>query len=44
VAETQDERLAEHAVVATSHSGLLLSDRVATMTAHFLAHGRFGVQ
>jgi pimeloyl-ACP methyl ester carboxylesterase len=44
VAETRDARLADHAVVSTSHSGLLLSDRVATMTAHFLGHGRLLAQ
>lgn len=44
VAETRDARLADHAVVSTSHSGLLLSDRVATMAAHFLAHGRLVAQ
>lgn len=44
VAETQGPLLDDHAVVATSHSGLLLSDRAATMTAHFLAHGRFAAQ
>lgn len=41
VNETHIEGLADHAVVDTTHSGLLLSDRVARMTAHFLAHGRF---
>lgn len=44
VAETRSERLDDHAVVSTSHSGLLLSDRAATMTAHFLAHGRLVAQ
>lgn len=41
VAETRSDRLADHAVVPTSHTGLLLSQRVAGMTARFLAHGRF---
>lgn len=41
VDETRMEGLRDHAVVDTTHAGLLLSDRVARMTAHFLAHGRF---
>lgn len=41
VAETRSERLADHAVVHTSHTGLLLSEHVAAMTARFLACGRF---
>lgn len=41
VPETRNDRLADHAVVGTSHMGLLLSRRVAGMTARFLADSRF---
>lgn len=41
VSETRDCRLADHVIVHTSHSGLLLSQRVANLAAGFLAHGRF---
>ena len=41
VAETRDDRLAGHVIVHASHSGLLLSQRVATLTAAFLARGAF---
>lgn len=41
VAETQSPNLTAHIVVGTTHSGLLLSERVAAMTATFLREGRF---
>jgi pimeloyl-ACP methyl ester carboxylesterase len=41
VAETRLPGLADHIVLPTSHTGLLLSARVARQVAHFLAHGRF---
>lgn len=41
VAETRIEGLADHIVLPTSHTGLLLSARAAHHAAHFLAHGRF---
>lgn len=41
VAETRIDGLADHIVLPTSHSGMLLSARVALQAAHFLAHGRF---
>ena len=41
VAETRIDGLADHIVLPTSHTGLLLSARAARQVAHFLAHGRF---
>jgi pimeloyl-ACP methyl ester carboxylesterase len=41
VAETQLPGLADHCVVETSHTGLLLSAEAARQAAHFLKHGRF---
>lgn len=41
VSETRMDGLADHAVVNTSHSGLLLSDQVAGLVAAFLRDGRF---
>lgn len=41
VSETRVPALADHAVVAASHSGLLFSPQVARLAATFLAHGRF---
>lgn len=41
VAETRIDGLADHIVLPTSHTGLLLSARAACQAAHFLAHGRF---
>lgn len=41
VAETRLEGLADHVVVAASHSGLLFSDDAARQTACFLREGRF---
>ncbi|MGH8086201.1 MAG: esterase/lipase family protein [Lysobacter sp.] len=41
VAETRIDGLADHIVLPTSHTGLLLSARAARQVTHFLAHGRF---
>jgi pimeloyl-ACP methyl ester carboxylesterase len=42
VAETRLPGLADHCVVETSHTGLLLSADAAQQVVHFLRHGRFG--
>lgn len=42
VAETQAPGLADHVVVAASHSGLLLSREAAAQAVRFLREGRFG--
>ena len=41
VSETRFPGLADHAVVATSHSGLIFSAQVTRMTADFLETGHF---
>lgn len=41
VAETRLDGLADHIVLPTSHSGMLVSTQVARQIAWFLAHGRF---
>ena len=41
VAETRLPGLADHCVVASSHSGLVFSQAAAAQAAHFLHHGRF---
>jgi hypothetical protein len=41
VAETQLPGLADHCVVETSHTGLLLSADAARQVVHFLREGRF---
>lgn len=41
VSETRFPGLADHAVVTTSHSGLIFSAQIAEMTANFLETGRF---
>lgn len=41
VAETCLSGVADHTVVATSHTGLLLSPEVAGLAAAFFRHGRF---
>lgn len=41
VAETQLPGLADHCVVETSHTGLLLSGDAAQQVVHFLQNGRF---
>jgi pimeloyl-ACP methyl ester carboxylesterase len=41
VAETRLPGLADHAVIATSHSGFLFSAEAARLAAHFFDHGRF---
>lgn len=41
VAETRIGGLADHIVLPTSHTGMLLSPEVAHQAAHFLVHGRF---
>lgn len=41
VAETRIPGLADHCVVASSHSGLVLSAEAARQAAAFLTHGRF---
>ncbi|NUO73754.1 MAG: alpha/beta fold hydrolase [Frateuria sp.] len=41
VAETQLQGLADHCVVETSHTGLLLSAEAARQAGHFLREGRF---
>ncbi|MBS7456783.1 esterase/lipase family protein [Coralloluteibacterium stylophorae] len=40
--ETRAEWLADHCVVAASHSGILFSREAAACCAAFLRHGRFG--
>jgi pimeloyl-ACP methyl ester carboxylesterase len=42
VAETRLPGLADHCIVAASHSGLVFSPAAAAQAAHFLEHGRFG--
>ena len=42
LAETRLPGLADHCVVETSHSGLVLSPQVADLTAAFLRQGSFG--
>lgn len=42
VAETQLPGIADHRIVAASHTGLLLSAEVAALTVDFLRDGRFG--
>lgn len=44
VAETHNDGLADHVVVHASHTGLLLSERVASLTARFLTCGRFAAE
>lgn len=41
VDETRFPGLADHCVVASSHSGLVFSAEAAAQAAHFLHHGRF---
>jgi pimeloyl-ACP methyl ester carboxylesterase len=41
VAETQLPGLADHCIVETTHTGLVLSAEAARQAAHFLQHGRF---
>lgn len=41
VDETRIEGLADHIVLRTSHSGMLVSKRVSRQVLEFLAHGRF---
>jgi pimeloyl-ACP methyl ester carboxylesterase len=41
VSETKLPGATAHRVLRVSHSGMLLSSRVARMTEHFLDHGRF---
>ena len=41
IAETQPEGLADHIVMPVSHTGMLLSKKVATQCAAFLRDGRF---
>lgn len=41
VEETRLAGLADHAVLATSHTGLLFSDEVARLTVEFFRRGRF---
>ena len=41
LAETRLPGLADHCVVRTSHSGLVVSPDAARQTAHFLRHGHF---
>ena len=41
VSETRIPGLADHLVLPVSHSVMLLDDRVARETVHFLRHGRF---
>lgn len=41
VAETRLPGLSDHLEVAVTHTGLLLTPRVAAQTAHFLRRGRF---
>jgi len=42
VAETELPSFDDHLVLPVSHTGMLLSHRVALATCRFLAHGRFG--
>lgn len=42
VAETLLPGLADHAVIAASHSGMLFSDEAARLAIHFFREGRFG--
>lgn len=41
LAETRADGLADHVTLATSHSGLLFSQRAAVLAARFLRDGRF---
>lgn len=41
VSETRLEGLADHVVLPTSHSGLLVSKDASRQALHFLGHGRF---
>jgi len=41
IAETHLPGLADHCIVNTSHSGLVLSAEAAQQSVHFLQHGRF---
>lgn len=41
VEETMLPGITDHLVLPVSHTGLLISDAVATQTAYFLRHGRF---
>jgi pimeloyl-ACP methyl ester carboxylesterase len=41
VSETELDGIADHRVVAATHTGLLFSDEVAALTATFLRTGRF---
>lgn len=41
VAETRLQGLADHCLVASSHSGLVFSQQAADQAAHFLLHGCF---
>jgi pimeloyl-ACP methyl ester carboxylesterase len=41
VAETRLAGMTDHVTVPVSHTGLLMSPRVAEYTAHFLRHGQF---
>lgn len=41
VAETRLDGLADHVVLPTSHSGLLVSKDASRQALHFLQHGRF---
>ncbi|MEJ2533922.1 MAG: alpha/beta fold hydrolase [Gammaproteobacteria bacterium] len=41
VAETRDERLADHVVLPVTHSGMVFSSPVVRQAAHFLRVGRF---
>lgn len=42
VAETQLPGIADHRIVAATHTGLLFSSEVADLTVEFLRDGRFG--
>ena len=44
VAETRLSGLADHAVIPTSHSGLLFSEEAARLALSFLGEGRFAPQ
>ncbi len=41
VEETRLPGIADHVVLSVTHTGMLLSRRLADQTAHFLRHGRF---